>query len=125
MKNCGVFTYSKEEGTPAAKMKNEVHHNTKKKRYNKIMQLQNSLSKEILEKHVGKTYKVLIEQKTRDNKYYIGRSYMDIPETDGIVFVKNKMKNLEGTFVECKITSMQGYDLIRGIISFNLLYMKI
>ena len=125
MKSYGVFTYSKEEGTPAAKLKNQVHFNTKKKRYNKIMELQNNLTKEILEKHIGKTYKVLIEAKTPNNEYYVGRSYMDIPETDGVIFIKNKKKNLEGTFIECEITSKQGYDLIRKINLLNLLYIKI
>ena len=85
----GCFSYSKEEGTPAARLKEQIHPMTKKSRYNKIMQLQKEISKENLEKNMGREFEVLIEDKTFDNKYYIGRSYMDVPEIDGIVYVKN------------------------------------
>ena len=71
MINFGVFTYSKEEGTPAARLKNQIHPSTKKKRYNKIMKLAKEISEEKLSKHIGNTYKVLIESKSFDNKYYI------------------------------------------------------
>lgn len=85
----GVFTYSKEDGTPAAKLKEQVHHNTKRKRYNKIMSIAKEISQINLEGYVGKSYNVLIENITFDNKYYIGRTYMDIPDTDGIVIIRN------------------------------------
>ena len=85
----GVFTYSKEEGTPAAKLPEQVHYKTKQKRYNEIMEIAQKASKENLEKTVGKTYDVLIETKTFDDKYYIGRTYMDVPDMDGVVFIKN------------------------------------
>ncbi len=85
----GVFMYSKEDGTPAARLKEQVHHNTKKKRYNQIMSIAREISNKNLESYIEKTYDVLIENETFDNKFYIGRSYMDIPETDGIVIVKN------------------------------------
>ncbi len=100
----GVFMYSKEDGTPAARLKEQVHHNTKKKRYNKIMSIAREISNKNLASYIGNTYDVLIENLTFDNKFYIGRSYMDIPETDGIVIIKNTEDNLLGEFVKCNIT---------------------
>ena len=111
----GVFKYSKEDGTPAAKLKEQIHHNTKKKRYNQIMGIAKQVSKQKLEKLIGKTYKVLIENKTFDNKYYIGRTYMDIPEEDGVIYIENNKPNQIGKFVDCNVTGIQEYDLI-GII---------
>ena len=112
----GVFTYSKEEGTPAARLPEQIHYKTKQKRYNKIMEIAQKASKENLQKTLGKTYEVLIESKTFDNKYYIGRTYMDIPNEDGVVFVKNTKPISEGTWVKCEITDIKDYDLIGKII---------
>lgn len=112
----GVFTYSKEEGTPAAKLPEQVHYKTKQKRYNEIMEIAQKASKENLEKTVGKTYDVLIETKTFDDKYYIGRTYMDIPNEDGVVFIKNTKSNLENIWTKCKITSVKEYDLIGELV---------
>ena len=112
----GVFMYSKEDGTPAAKLKEQVHHNTKKRRYNKIMSIAKEISNKNLESYIGNIYDVLIENVTFDNKFYIGRSYMDIPETDGMVIIKNSKDNKIGNFVKCKITDVRNYDLIGEII---------
>lgn len=108
----GCFSYSKEEGTPAARLKEQIHPMTKKSRYNKIMQLQKEISKENLEKNMGRELEVLIEDKTFDNKYYIGRSYMDVPEIDGIVYVKNNDNLNFGEFIKCKVTKVDEYDLV-------------
>lgn len=112
----GVFTYSKEEGTPAARLPEQIHYKTKQKRYNKIMEIAKKTSKENLQKTLGKTYEVLIEAKTFDNKYYIGRTYMDIPNEDGVVFVKNTKQIQEGTWAKCEITDIKDYDLIGEIV---------
>ena len=113
----GVFTYSKEDGTPAEKMPNQIHGNTKKARYNKIMKLQQKISEENLKQKIGNEYEVLIENKTFDNKYWVGRSKMDAPEMDGVVYIENnKEKNLINSFVKCKIIDIQGYDLIGKIM---------
>ena len=113
----GVFKYSKEDGTPAAKLPEQINGNTKNSRYNKIMKLQNKISKEKLEEKIGKEYKVLIENKTFDNRYYVGRSYMDSPEIDGLIFIKNEKENLIGKFINCKIIRIKDdYDLIGKII---------
>mgnify|MGYP003292815318 CR=1 FL=1 len=111
----GVFTYSKEEGTPAAKLPEQIHYKTKQKRYNKIMEIAQKTSREKLEKTLGKDYEVLIEAKTFDDKYYIGRTYMDIPNEDGVVFVKNTKQIQEGTWAKCKIIDIKEYDLIGEI----------
>ena len=111
----GAFTYSKEDGTPAARLKEQIHHMTKKSRYNKIMNVQKEISKEIQKNYIGNTYKVLIDSKSFDGKYYIGRTYMDVPEIDGVVYIKNTKKYNNGDFVQVKITDTNEYDLI-GII---------
>lgn len=113
----GVFTYSKEEKTPASKLKEQIHHNTKKKRYNKIMKEQQEISKQKLKALIGKTYKVLIENITFDKKYYIGRTYMDIPEEDGVILIKNTKENMLGSFKKCKVTDISQYDLIGELIN--------
>lgn len=112
----GAFAYSKEEGTPAEKLDGHLHHMTKKSRYNKIMNLQQSISGQSLKNKLGKTYKVLIEGSSFDNKYYIGRTYMDVPEIDGNIYVSKTKQLLEGEFVNCKITDIKDYDLIGQIV---------
>ena len=111
----GVFMYSKEDGTPAARLKEQIHPQTKKSRYNKIMELERNISQKKLNSFIGKEYEVLIENKTFDNKYYVGRTYMDIPDMDGLVFVKNVNADLEGKWIKAKITDVKGYDLIGEI----------
>ena len=109
----GVFMYSKEDGTPAARLKEQIHHNTKKKRHNLIMSIAKDISEEKLKACIGKKYKVLIENLTFDKKFYVGRTYMDIPDTDGMVIIKNsKDDNIVGEFVDCRITNKKDYDLI-------------
>ena len=110
----GCFAYSKEDGTPAAKIKEQVHPMTKKSRYTKIMKLQQEISKENLQKQLYKTLKVLVENKSFDNRYYIGRSYMDAPEIDGKIYIKAKEREniCIGDFIECKVINVDDYDLV-------------
>ena len=113
----GVFMYSKEDGTPASRLKEQIHPMTKKKRHRIIMELQNKISKQNLEEKIGKEYEVLIENKTFDGKYYIARSYMDVPDMDGVILIKNTEPDLIDKFVKCKIISLSGeYDLEAKII---------
>ncbi len=86
----GTFMFSKEDGTPAEKLKEQIHPMTKKSRYNKIMQMQKEISKQNLEKKLGNVYECLIENSSFDGKYYIGRTYMDVPDEDGVVFIKKE-----------------------------------
>ena len=111
----GVFTYSKEDGTPAARLKEQIHPATKKKRYNLIMSTAKNISAEKLKSYIGKEYKVLVEDTTFDYKFCVGRSYMDIPDTDGMVIIKDCDTKLVGEFVNCKVTAVNNYDLIAKI----------
>ena len=109
----GTFMYSKEEGTPAEKLPNQIHGNTKKSRYNQIMKEQKGISEEIQKSKIGKEYEVLIEDKSFDGKYLIGRTMQDVPEIDGLVYIKNeKNQDLVNQFVKCKIIETNEYDLI-------------
>ncbi len=116
----GVFKYSKEEGTPAARLPEQIHGNTKKARYNKIMAEQQTISKQVLENKVGKTYKVLVEDMSFDGKYFVGRTMQDVPEEDGLVYIENDgsfdVNEILNNFVNCKITDVTNYDLIGEII---------
>lgn len=111
----GVFTYSKEDGTPAARLKEQIHPATKKKRYNLIMSTAKNISAEKLKSYIGKEYKVLVEDTTFDHKFCVGRSYMDIPDADGMVIIKDCDTKLVGEFVNCKVTAVNNYDLIAKI----------
>ena len=111
----GAFSYSKEEGTPAEKLDNQIHSMTKKSRYNKIMKLQQEVVEEKQKELIGKELDVLIETKTFDNKYYVGRSYREVPDIDGLVYIPMTEKELQGKFVKCKVVKVQGYDLIAEI----------
>ena len=111
----GCFAYSKEDGTPAARIKEQIHPMTKKSRYNKIMSLQQEISKENLQKQIGKEVEILIEDKTYDGRTYVGRTSMDVPDIDGIAYL-NTDKNLQiGDFVKAKVIDVSNYDLICGI----------
>ena len=112
----GAFSYSKEENTPAEKLKDQIHPNTKKSRYNKIMTLQQEIANENQKKFIGKELEVLVETKTFDNKYYVGRSRKEVPEIDSLIYMPMVEKELEGKFIKVKITDVQGYDLIGKVI---------
>ena len=115
----GVFMYSKEDGTPAAKFTNQVHYKTKQSRWNKIMQEQNIISTNILKKKIGKEYMALIEGISENNKYYIARTYMDVPDMDGVIFIKNKNNFKIGDFVNCKVINVKEYDLIGEVVTIH------
>lgn len=113
----GTFMYSKEEGTPAAKLPEQIHGNTKKSRYNKIMAIQQKVSNENLKNKIGQVVEVLIEDISFDGKYLIGRTSQDVPEEDGIIYVENNnFENKVNTFVNVKIIEVRDYDLIGKII---------
>ncbi len=113
----GAFQYSKEEGTPAAKLPDQIHGNTKKARYNKIMSEQQKISNDILKNKIGKKCEVLIEETSFDNKFYIGRTMQDVPEIDGLVYIKNDgQENILNTFVKCEVIDVKNYDLIAKIM---------
>ncbi len=113
----GAFTYSKEDGTPASRLKEQIHPMTKKSRYNKIMKLQKEISKQNEQKLIGRELEILIEDISLDRKYYIGRSYMDVPEIDGVAYVKNNntKEDLIGKYIKAKVVEVKDYDIIANI----------
>ena len=112
LEKMGAFKYSKEDGTPAFKIKEQIHPKTKEARLNKLMKLEQKIATIKLEEKIGNTYNSLIEGISPDKKYYIARSYMDIPDEDGVIFIKNTKKLEIGSFVDCVITDVRDYDLI-------------
>lgn len=116
----GAFMYSKEEGTPAEKLPNQVHGNIKRSRYNRIMQEQKEISKDNQEKKIGKKFTVLVEEMSFDGKYFVGRSLQDVPEIDGVVYIKNdgnkRIEEVLNNFVECEVVEVSEYDLIARFV---------
>ncbi len=109
----GAFTYSKEENTPASRMKEQIHPMTKKSRYRKLMELQQKIAEEKVQEKIGRNVEVLVEGMTQDKKYVIGRTYMDVPEIDGVIYVENPTKEDEQRkWITCQITQAKGYDMI-------------
>lgn len=107
----GVFEYSREEGTKADLLDNQIVDEVKKKRKDEIMEIQNDISSEILSKNLDTILEVLIEEKI-DKNNYVGRTYMDSPEIDGVTYI-NSNKTLEiGDFVNVKIIDTLDYDLV-------------
>ena len=111
----GVFEYSKEEGTRAASLDEQIPDSIKEERKNEIMTIQSEISAEILTKKIGKKLEVLIEEEV-DEENYVGRTYMDSPEIDGVTYV-HSAKNLEiGSFVQVDVVDSLDYDLVGEII---------
>lgn len=110
----GVFPYSREEGTASYSYSNQISEEIKLNRLEKIMQIQKRISNELLRSKIGKTYKVLVENKIEDNLYE-GRSYMDSPEIDGIIFIQSKSSLKLGQFVNVHIVDNLEYDLM-GVV---------
>lgn len=113
----GVFTYSKEDNTPASKLKPQIHGNTKKRRQKEIMQVQQEIAFKKNEDLIGNEIDVLIEGKLTDEEgVYIGRTYMDAPSVDGYIFVNSDKELLSGEIITAIITNAENYDLIGTII---------
>lgn len=132
----GVFTYSKEEDTPAAKMKNQIRKHIKKRRQTEIMEIQQEIAFEHAKDMIGRKLKVMIEgkipeenldehqviEKDRGEAFgspyniYIGRTYMDAPNVDGYIFVRARGELMSGEFVDAMVTDAKEYDLIGELI---------
>ena len=109
----GVFVYSREEKTAAYDMPNQVPEQTKKKRMNLLMKEQQSISHDVQQSFVGRTLKVLIDEKEEGSEnIFIGRSEYDAPDVDGSVYVHTKKDLKPGDFVTVKITDALEYDLV-------------
>ena len=112
----GAFKYSKEEGTPASRLPEQIHPKTKQARLDKIMSLEQQIAKIKLEEKIGNTYEAIVDGFSSDGKFICARSYMDIPNEDGTIFIKNNGKVKSGDFINCKITAVRNYDLVGEII---------
>jgi ribosomal protein S12 methylthiotransferase len=108
--NCGFFAYSKEEGTAAARMKNQVHHKTKERRVKRLYEKQAEISKEILSSFVGKEIEVLCDGIDYDNNRFVGRAYFNAPDIDGKVYF-NAANAVQGQYYKVKIDAADCYDL--------------
>lgn len=111
----GVFTYSPEEGTPAAGYEDQVDGELAAKWRDEIMELQQEISYEKNQDLIGSVHRVLIEGYLVDDDVYVGRTYRDAPGVDGIVFVSAPYELISGSFVDVKITEANEYDLT-GVI---------
>lgn len=112
----GVFTYSPEEGTPAAEYEDQVDGELAAKWRDEIMELQQEISYEKNQQMIGSTQKVLVEGYLVDDDVYVGRTYRDAPGVDGIVFVSAPYELISGSFVDVKITEANEYDLTGVIV---------
>ncbi|MDO5041244.1 MAG: 30S ribosomal protein S12 methylthiotransferase RimO [Peptoniphilus sp.] len=111
----GAFKYSREEGTPAFNMKNQISDDIKEYRYDKLMELQKDISNDLNYNRLGKTYEVLIEEKVDDNNY-IGRAYFDAPDVDGIIYISSDRIIEKPGFYDVKIIDTMEYDLIGELL---------
>ena len=106
----GVFEYSKEDGTPAEKMEGHLDDEVKKKRRDEIMEIQQQISKEKNEKMIGQVLECKIDSKA--DLGYIARSYRDVPEEDGVVWVETSKGHKLGDIILAKVINAEEYDLI-------------
>jgi ribosomal protein S12 methylthiotransferase len=114
--NLGVFMYSQEEDTPAAIMKDQIDEETKIKRHNELMSLQQQISKEKNRGKIGRVYDVIIEG--QKNRKWFGRSYEMSPDIDGLIYIDSKYNFEIGRIIKVKITGSTEYDLI-GVVYYE------
>ncbi len=117
----GVFTYSPEEDTPAAIMADQIEESVKEDRQAELMELQQEIAFELAEDMIGEEMIVMIEGKVADENAYVGRTYKDAPNVDGLIFVEfgedsEPVELMSGDFVKVRVTGALEYDLIGEII---------
>ena len=108
----GVFTYSPEEDTPAADMPDQVPEEVKEERQAEIMELQQEIVFDQAEAMIGREVLVMIEGKVADENAYVGRTYKDAPNVDGLIFINTEAELMSGDFAKVKVTGALEYDLI-------------
>jgi ribosomal protein S12 methylthiotransferase len=107
----GVFAYSQEEDTPAARLPGQIPEEVKERRRDEIMSLQQDISYERSQGFIGSTMKVMIEGRLPEEDVYVGRTYRDAPDVDGYIFIKSDRPLITGDFVTAKVTGADEYDL--------------
>ena len=111
----GVFTYSKEEGTPAAKMKPQIPARVKKKRQKDLMLLQQKIAFEAAGEMEGRVVDAIVEGQLVGEPVYLARTYKDAPGVDGVLFIETQRELMTGDLVKAVITGSREYDLIGGL----------
>ena len=112
----GVFTYSPEEDTPAAEMPDQIPEDVKEDRQAELMELQQEIAFDLAEEMIGREVLVMIEGKVADENAYVGRTYKDAPNVDGLIFVESEEELMSGDFARVRITGALEYDLMGEII---------
>ena len=108
----GVFTYSPEEDTPAAEMSDQISEEVKQERQAELMELQQDIVFDQAEDMIGQEVLVMIEGKVADENAYVGRTYKDAPNVDGLIFINTDEELMSGDFAKVKVTGALEYDLI-------------
>ena len=112
----GVFTYSPEEDTPAATMTEQIPEEVKEDRQAELMELQQEIAFDLAEDMVGREVLVMIEGKVADENSYVGRTYKDAPNVDGLIFINTDEELMSGDFARVRVTGALEYDLIGELI---------
>lgn len=112
----GVFTYSPEEDTPAALMTDQIDDEVKEERQADLMELQQEIAFDNAERMVGREVLVMIEGKVADENAYVGRTYRDAPNVDGLIFVNTEEELMSGDFARVNVSGAVDYDLIGGLV---------
>lgn len=108
----GAFTYSPEEDTPAATFEDQIAEEVKEDRQADIMELQQEIAFDKAEDMIGREVLVMIEGKVADENAYVGRTYRDAPNVDGLIFINTDVELISGDFAKVKVTGALDYDLI-------------
>ena len=111
--NVGVFTYSQEEGTAAAKLPNQIDEDVKIKRKETLMNIQRGIVRDLNKLKIGNIYDTIIDGST--GEYYIGINYEMDPEIDGLIYVTKKKTLKKGDIIKVKITNVMEYDLVGDV----------
>lgn len=112
----GVFTYSPEENTPAALLKDHIDEEVKERRRDELMEVQQEIAFEHAQDAISTKLKVLIEGKLPEDNVFIGRTYKDAPSVDGYIFVNSSSELISGQFVDVFVTDAKEYDLIGEVV---------
>lgn len=112
----GVFTYSREEDTPAYSFSDQIDDETSNKRKEEIMLLQQDIVFNKNEEMLSKEIYAFVEGKISDDDVYVARTYMDAPTVDSFVFIETDRSLMSGDFVKVRITDANEYDLIGVIV---------
>ena len=114
----GVFAYSQEEDTPAARMPDQIPEEEKERRKDILMELQQRISSEKSQEMVGESLEVIIEgqipgeEEEEGTKVYSARTYRDAPDIDGFLFLSSSQEYLSGDFVQTQVVGAYEYDLM-------------